>query len=150
MEHASLTKEIIGSGMKVHGVLGPGFVEVVYRNALAYELHKHGLSFERERHLTVHYDGIIVGDFSADFLVEGLVLIEVKATRAIVPRDEAQLINYLTAIELEVGLLMNFGTPRLEFKRKTRTYRRRPNSRGQDGQDGQDVQDAIEEMARVL
>jgi len=79
-----------------------------------------------------------------------LVLIEVKATRAIVPRDEAQLVNYLTAIELEVGLLMNFGTPRLEFKRKTRTYRRRPNSRGQDGQDGQDVQDVIEEMARVL
>ena len=96
MEHASVTKEIIGSGMKVHGVLGPGFVEVVYRNALA---------------------------------------------------------HYLTAIELEVGLLMNFGTPRLEFKRKTRTYRRRPNSRGQDGQDGQDVQDVqdvIEEMARVL
>jgi len=81
MEHASLTKEIIGSGMKVHGVLGPGFVEVVYRNALAHDLHKHGLSFERERHLTVLYDGIIVGDFSADFLVEGLVLIDGRFPR---------------------------------------------------------------------
>jgi GxxExxY protein len=134
MEHAELTQKIIGCGMKVHRVLGPGFVEVVYRNALAHELLCQGLAIEREKRLQVHYDGVLVGDFSADLLVEATVLVEIKATRAITPGNETQLVNYLTATEVEIGLLINFGGDRLAFKRKHRTYRP-PETAREDGQE---------------
>ena len=109
--------------MKVHSVLGPGFLESVYKNALAHELKKAGLNVDVEKPLMVHYDGIIVGDFSADMLVETRVMVELKANQSLVPANEVQLVNYLTATGTEIGLLMNFGGERLEFKRKTRTYR---------------------------
>ena len=109
--------------MKVHSVLGPGFLESVYKNALAHELKKAGLTVETERPLTVHYDGIIVGDFSADTLVESRLMLELKANQSLVQANEVQLVNYLTATAIEIGLLINFGGVRLEFKRKTRTYR---------------------------
>ena len=76
-----------------------------------------------EKPLTVHYDGIVVGEFSCDMLVEEKVLIEIKANQCLVSANEVQLANYLTATEIETGLLLNFGTARLEFKRKARTYR---------------------------
>ena len=128
MEHEQITGTTIGCAMKVHTTLGPGFLESVYHNALTHELRKRGVLVELKKR--------VVGDYEADMLVEGRVLVENKAIRALAPRDEAQLVNYLTATELDTGLLLNFGAPRLEFKRKSRTYRAA--TARQDGQDEQD------------
>jgi GxxExxY protein len=86
-------------------------------------LRKAGLRVELEKVITVYYDGVVVGDFSADMMVEDEVMVELKANLMIVPANEVQLVNYLTATVIEIGLLLNFGAERLEFKRKTRTYR---------------------------
>jgi GxxExxY protein len=123
MEHADLTQTIIGCAMAVHRTLGPGFLESVYQNALAHELRKAGLSTECEKRLSVTYDGVVVGDFCADMLVQDCVLIENKAVQFLSPSHEVQLVNYLTATGIDVGLLFNFGADRLQFKRKTRRYR---------------------------
>ena len=122
MEEHDLTGGIIGCAMKVHSVLGPGFLESVYHKALAHELLKVPLRVECEKPIAVRYDGVIVGDFFADMLVEDAVLIELKACQILTPVHEVQLVNYLTATGIELGLLLNFGAHRLEFKRKTRTY----------------------------
>ena len=137
MEDQELTERVIGCAMKVHSALGPGFLESVYQKALAHELSKAGLKVECERDIAVHYDGVVVGDFSADMLVEDRIILELKANQALAPANEVQLVNYLTATRIEIGLLLNFGAARLEFKRKTRTYR--PKRTGQDEQDLQDV-----------
>jgi GxxExxY protein len=123
MEYRELTQTIIGCAMTVHRVLGPGFLESVYQNALAHEIRKSGLAVECEKIIRVLYDGVPVGTFCADMLVEGCVLIENKAVQSIALGHELQLLNYLTATDIEVGLLLDFGAPRLQFKRKTRTYR---------------------------
>jgi GxxExxY protein len=123
MEESQLTEAIIGCAMRVHSALGPGFLESVYSRALEHELRKTGLQVECQKPISVHYDGVIVGDFMVDSLVEGKVMIELKANQVLVSANEAQLVNYLTATRLEVGLFINFGAQRLEFKRKTRTYR---------------------------
>ena len=123
MEHENLTRTIIGSAMKVHSTLGPGFLESVYQKALAHELRKAGLNVECEKAITVYYDGVAVGEFSADMLVEEIVMVESKANHVLAPANEVQLVNYLTATGIETGLLLNFGAETLEFKRKTRTYR---------------------------
>jgi len=136
MEHAELTEAIIGAAMNVHRALGPGFLESVYQNALAHELRKQGLQVSCEEPIKVSYDSIVVGDFFADMVVEDNVLIENKAVQSLNPAHEVQLVNYLTATGIEVGLLLNFGAERLQFKRKHRTYR--PRRVGQDEQDGQD------------
>jgi len=136
MEHEELTEEIIGCAMAVHRVLGPGYLESVYQNALAHELHKQELHVVCEQRLQVTYDDVVVGDFIADMVVEELILIENKAVQALNPAHEVQLVNYLTATGIEVGLLLNFGAERLQFKRKHRTYR--PKKVEQDEQDGQD------------
>jgi GxxExxY protein len=136
MEHEDLTRRIIGCAMRVHGALGPGFLESVYQNALAHEMRKAGLCVECEKRLQVTYDGVVVGDFSADMVVNGCVLIENKAAQTLAPAHEVQLVNYLTATGMEIGLLLNFGASRLEFKRKTRVYQSRKS--GQVVQDGQD------------
>jgi GxxExxY protein len=136
MEEQALTQRIIGCAMKVHSTLGPGFLESVYQRALAHELQKTGLRVECEKPISVTYDGTIVGDFCVDMLVEGKVMIENKAVQALATAHEVQLVNYLTATGIEIGLLLNFGGARLEFKRKTRVYCRKRS--GQDEQDGQD------------
>ena len=123
MEYEQLTQRIIGCAMQVHNVLGPGFLESVYQNALAHELRKAGLRVECERQLSVTYDQIVVGLFSADMVVEEAVLIENKAVQALATAHEVQLVNYLTATGIDVGLLINFGGNRLEFKRKHRLYK---------------------------
>jgi GxxExxY protein len=123
MELEELTGKIIGCAMAVHGVLGPGFLESVYQKALMHELRKAGITFECEKPITVTYDGIVVGDFSADMLIEASVLIDNKAVSALTPAREVQIVNYLTATGIEIGLLLNFGAARLEFKRKYRTYK---------------------------
>ena len=125
MENEQLTEKIIGCAMRVHSTLGPGFVEAVYQKALAHELHKAGLQVVCEKPIAVYYDEILVGEFSADLLVEDEVLVELKANLTLVPANEVQLVNYLTATKIDVGLLINFGAARLEFKRKTRLYRPR-------------------------
>ncbi len=135
MEHEDLTRRIIGCAMRVHGTLGPGFLESVYQNALAHEMRKAGLCVDCEKRLQVTYDEIVVGDFFADMVVDGSILIENKAVQTLAPAHEVQLVNYLTATGIEIGLLLNFGTSRLEFKRKTRTFRK---TLRQDEQDGQD------------
>jgi GxxExxY protein len=137
MEHEELTRKIIGCAMTVHRVLGGGFLESVYQKALAHELRKAGLSLECEAKIQVKYDGVIVGDFSADMLVNGCIIVENKAVQSLVAAHEVQLVNYLTATGVEIGLLLNFGGSRLEFKRKTRNYRLK--TFGQDLQDGQDA-----------
>ena len=109
--------------MTVHRTLGPGFLESVYQNALAHELRKAGVSVECERKIEVVYDGVVVGDFVADMLVSGRILVENKAVQALTIAHEVQLVNYLTATGIEVGLLLNFGASSLQYKRKSRTYR---------------------------
>lgn len=109
--------------MRVHSVLGPGFLESVYQNALARELGKAGLQFTSREQIKVQYDGVCVGDFVVDMLVERSVLVENKAILNLAPAHEVQLVNYLTATGLEVGLLLNFGSERLQFRRKHRTFR---------------------------
>ena len=108
--------------MKVHSGLGSGFLESVYAKAFTYELTSAGLKVECQKPIQVNYKGVIVGDFAADKLVEGRILIEEKATQAITTVHEVQLVNYLTATAMEIGLLLNFGAFRLEYKRKFRTY----------------------------
>jgi GxxExxY protein len=136
MEDRELTEMIIGCAMRVHSTLGPGFLESVYQKALVHELLKAGLKVECEKPITVHYDGVAVGVFAADILVEDRVILELKANQTLAPANEVQLVNYLTSTNIDVGLLLNFGAGRLEFKRKTRTYR--PKKKGQDGQDRHD------------
>ena len=122
MEHETLTQAIIGCAMKVHRTLGPGFLESVYQKALAYELSKAGYLVVCEYLLKVYYEDIPVGEFSADMLVENKVIVENKASRCLVPANEVQLVNYLTALRIDVGLLLNFGAETLQFKRKSRLY----------------------------
>ena len=133
MEDEALTEKIIGCAMKVHRTLGPGFLESVYENAFAHEMRKAGLRVECQVPIQVYYDGVVVGDFSADMRVEGRILIENKAVLALNTTHEVQLVNYLTATGIEIGLLVNFGAARLDVKRKHRTYRK--------AGFGQDVQD---------
>ena len=123
MEEEELTRKIIACAMKIHSALGPGFLESVYSKALTHELTKSGLQVACEKRIEVRYDGVVVGEFSADKLVEGKVMVEEKAMQALVLAHEVQLVNYLTATGIEIGLLINFGAERLEFKRKTRTWR---------------------------
>ena len=125
MQDEALTEQIIGCAMKVHRTLGPGFLESVYAKALAHELCKAELDMECQRAVSVIYDGAVVGDFVADMLIEGSVIVEIKAVRALAQPHELQLVNYLAATGIEIGLLLNFGAPSLQMKRKHRTYRRR-------------------------
>jgi GxxExxY protein len=134
MEEQELTQRIIGCALKVHSVLGPGFLEIVYKKALAHEIQKTGFKVECEKLIAVFYDGVVVGNFAADLLVEDKILIELKASQALITANEVQLVNYLTPTGVEIGLLLNFGATRLEFKRKTRTYR--PKSKPSEIQDG--------------
>jgi len=124
MEDEALTEKIIGCAMKVHRTLGPGFLESVYENAFAHEMRKAGLVVECQTPIQVHYDGVVVGDFYADMVVENRILIENKAVLALSTAHEVQLVNYLTATGIEIGLLINFGAAHLDFKRKYKTYRK--------------------------
>lgn len=118
-EH-TLTEKVIGLAMKVHRALGPGFLESVYVNALAYELRRAGLQIDMGERITVRYEDVIVGDFVADFVINGHLIGEVKAINSLSKADEVQLVNYLTATNRDFGLLFNFGAPSLQFKRKHR------------------------------
>ena len=120
MDNDKLTELVIGLAMKVHRALGAGFVEFVYRNALVHELRKAGLSVEIEKPIKVRYDGVIVGEFNVDLLIDGWLIVELKAVRALPEEHEVQTVNYLTAMEQDFGVLLNFGGKSLQFKRKFR------------------------------
>ena len=117
MKHRELTAKIIDCAYKVHKKLGFGFLESVYQNALMIELSKASLKVEKEQKIQVCYDGQAVGDFVADFVVEDKIILELKSVKEIHPAHEVQLINYLKATGIEVGLLINFGE-RVNIKRK--------------------------------
>jgi GxxExxY protein len=105
----------IGSFYRVYNRLGFGFLESVYKNALAVELTRAGVPFEREAPIDIWYDGSKIGHFKADFLVDGRVILEVKASQLLTETDRAQLLNYLRGSQVEVGLLLHFGPkPRVE------------------------------------
>jgi GxxExxY protein len=112
-----LTDRIIGSALTVSNGLGAGFLEKVYENALVHELRKAGLEVAQQRGVRVTYDGVIVGDYAVDMLVQESVIVELKAVKAVANIHRAQCINYLRATGLHVCLLLNFGNPRLEIKR---------------------------------
>ncbi len=121
MQNKQLTKIIIGCAFAVHNVLGSGFLEKVYENALRIELLKHGLSVKQQQLVQVYYEGEVVGDFIADLWVEDRVIAEIKAVQKLVKAHEVQLVNYLTATGVDIGLLINFGRS-VEIKRKHRIY----------------------------
>jgi GxxExxY protein len=115
--HADLTHKIIGCAMRVHSVLGNGFQEVIYQRCLAIELKEAGIYFEREREMVIFYKEREVGIRRADFIVEGKVLVELKAVIELEDVHLAQGLNYLEAYRFDVGLLINFGNRSLQFKR---------------------------------
>jgi GxxExxY protein len=112
-----LTEKIIGCAYKVGNTLGCGFLEKVYENALAHELQKAGVRAAQQLPIKVHYDGVVVGDFFGDLLVEGTVLIELKAVKAFEDIHFAQCLNYLKATGYKICLLVNFGATRVQLKR---------------------------------
>jgi len=113
-----MTSKIIGCAMKVHREMGFGFLESVYENALLHELRKSGFEVQKQMPIKVYYDGIVVGDFIADIVVNGAVILELKAVQSVNVIHEVQLVNYLQATGMDDGLLFNFGAKSLEFKRK--------------------------------
>ena len=116
LKHADITEKIIGVFYEVYNELGQGFLESVYQNALSLALEQAGLQVAREVALPVFFRGEMVGDFRADLIVNGVVIVELKSARAIESCHEAQIYNYLRSTEIEVGLVLNFG-PRAQFRR---------------------------------
>ncbi len=114
--HGDLTREIIGAFYDVYNGLGHGFVETVYQRALPIALKARGVQCERERPLTVRFMGTVVGDYRADLVVEDRVIVETKVAEKIVPVHELQLLNYLKATGINVGIILNFG-PKATFRR---------------------------------
>lgn len=112
-----ITETIIGCAFKIGNEIGCGFLEKVYENALAHELRKAGLRVEQQKPILVHYDGVVVGDYVADLVVEGVVLLELKACKGFDEIHEAQCLNYLKATKLPICLLINFGRTKVEVKR---------------------------------
>jgi GxxExxY protein len=125
MLYEELTGKIIGAFYQVYNDLGYGFLEKVYENALAHKLRQAGLTVQQQHPIQVYYEGLIVGEFYADMLVDERVILELKTAEAIAPAFQAQLINYLKATPIELGLLLNFG-PKPEFKRQLLTNDRKP------------------------
>jgi len=122
----ALIKTIIGLAMKVHRELGMGFLEAIYANALAFELAEAGIVFEREKRIPVYYREHIMGDFIADLVIQEVIVVELKSVEGLMTAHSVQLVNYLSATRLDVGLLLNFGTKSLQFKTKTREYAPNP------------------------
>ncbi len=124
MLHEETTQVIIKSFYTVYNTLGPGFLEKVYENALVHELTKAGLAVQQQAPLQVYYDGLLVGEYFADIIVAGCVIVELKVVESLRPEHEAQLLNYLKSTRIEVGLLLNFG-PKPSFVRKILTNDRK-------------------------
>jgi len=119
-EQYDLAGKVIGFAMKIHSTLGSGFLESVYQNALSLELRRAGLKVDAEKPISVRYEGELVGAFIADLLVNDGLIIETKAVQMLAKIHEVQLVNYLVATGIDDGLVLNFGSERLEFKKKFR------------------------------
>ena len=117
MKYEEVTGKIIGCAMKVHSTLGNGFQEVIYQRALAIEMEKQGLRYEREMEMAIYYDDINIGSRRVDFFVEDNIMVELKALIKLEDVHLAQAMNYCQAYNLPIGLLINFGAKSLEFKR---------------------------------
>lgn len=117
MQEKDLTHKIIGCSMKVHTILGNGFQEVIYQRALAIEMRKQGLSFAREMEMKIFYEGELIGTRRVDFFVEEKIMLELKAIIKLEDVHIAQAMNYCQAYNLPLGLLINFGSKSLEYKR---------------------------------
>jgi GxxExxY protein len=126
-EGYDLAGQVIGLAMKVHRTLGPGFLESVYHQALCLELDGTANDYETEKALDVMYENKIVGQFKADLVVNHELIVEIKAVNCLVAAHEIQLVNYLSATGIDEGLLLNFGAPSLEFRKKFRIYRPKNN-----------------------
>jgi GxxExxY protein len=120
MKHEDITHQIIGCAYRVYNALGFGFVESVYRKALAIELNKDNLEAEEEKPLKVYYDDQVVGDFYVDLLVAQEVIVELKSVQNLIKEHEVQLVNYLNGLKKDIGLLINFGPSGVQVKRKYR------------------------------
>ncbi len=118
MLYEDLTEKIIRVAMNVHNTLGFGFMEKVYENSLMIELELSGLKAIQQHPIKIFYKGKIVGDYIADIVVEDKIILELKSIEKLDKIHEVQLVNYLKAVNMEVGLLLNFGKEELEFKRK--------------------------------
>ncbi|MBL7131946.1 MAG: GxxExxY protein [Candidatus Omnitrophica bacterium] len=116
-KHSDITEKIIGAAYKIYNTLKFGFLEKVHENALALELRKTGLAVRQQEPIKVYYGGEIVGEYIGDIIVDGKVIVEVKAVKDLDDIHEVQLVNYLKATGIEVGLLINFGR-QIEIKRK--------------------------------
>ena len=123
MDHKELTEKIIGCAYRVYNKMGHGFLESVYEKCLMIELKKVGLQAESQKSITVEYEGESVGEFFADIVVEESVILELKSVKQIVRAHEIQLVNYLVATGLEVGLILNFAEKKVEVKRKVRSLK---------------------------
>ena len=117
MELEKLTYEINGAIFEVNRVLGAGFLEKVYENALLVELKNRGLKTEAQKPVTVHYKNEVVGEYFADIMVDGKIILELKTVKSLEKIHEAQILNYLKATGYKVGLLINFAYPKAEIKR---------------------------------
>lgn len=124
MDVEQLIRKVMDCAGNIRRQLGPGYLEAVYKNAMLVELRKNGLSYEVEKPINVYYDGVLVGEYKADIVVENMLIIELKAVNSLHVAHELQLVNYLTATGVDNGLLINFGSEELQFKRKYRIYRK--------------------------
>ena len=120
MNNQDITRQVIGASYDVYSKLGFGFLESVYKKSLIIELKKRNLSVEEEKPLSVYYDQIEVGSFFVDIFVENEIIVELKSVNNIVKAHEVQLVNYLNGLNMEIGLLINFGPSGVDVKRKFR------------------------------
>jgi GxxExxY protein len=125
-KYSDITGKIIGCAMEVHRYLGNGFQEVIYQRALALEMQQQGLSFNREQEMQIQYKGVEIGTRRVDFFVEEKIMVEIKAVIQLEDVHLAQAINYLEAYGLEIGLLINFGSRSLQFKRVIKSIKSKP------------------------
>ena len=116
-KHSQTTDKIIGAAYRAYNALGFGFLEKVYENAMVIELTKLGLPVEQQQSIQVFYEGQVVGEYAADLVIDGKVIVELKAVSALDKAHEVQLVNYLKATGIEVGLLLTFGR-KMEIKRR--------------------------------
>lgn len=120
---SELTGKIIGAAMEVHNHLGNGFQEVIYQRALSIEMDMQSIAHEREKEMPLQYKGIDIGTRRVDFFVEDKIMVEIKAVKELEDVHLAQAINYLEAYGMDIGLLINFGNTRLQFKRVMKPIR---------------------------
>jgi len=118
----TITEKIIGSAFIVSNILGAGFLEKVYENSLLIELRKSGLKVEQQKAINVYYDNVLVGEYISDLFVEDKIIVELKAIKRIDEIHHAQLMNYLKACKKRFGLILNFGSPKVEVKRIVNGY----------------------------